>query len=156
MAKDTPEEAALSILISDSDYSNPDSLAALGLGTYPNGRELAVFVQDPIPNDIGVQPYIAIPACVSNVPLDAKSRRGFEFVIDIGVYAPNTGSLTLVNNLCRRVRDLLGNVKAWDIKGMIVILTRIGWQGVAPTDVTLTGRIVTITVMAQWSAEGRV
>lgn len=150
------EEAVQALLLADNDaYDTPTSLAALGLSRFPaDDGDLAVFVQSPVPGE-AQRPYCAVSAPMSANGFDTKTRIGAEWMLDIGVYCDNTGSLTQINALADRIFRLLRYTgqSALEIDGFSVVLCRVNWPIVAPTDETLVGRIIMLQVTATANEE---
>jgi hypothetical protein len=92
---------------------------------------------------------------MSAAPFDTKTRIGAEWMLDIGVYCDNTGSVTQINALADRIFRLLRYTgqSALEIDGFSVVLCRVSWPIEAPTDETLVGRIIMLQVTATANEE---
>ena len=140
------------LLKADTDTQDAASLASLGLALY--GGELAVFVQDPVPGE-AQRPYVAVSPPMSAARFDTKNRIGVEWYLDIGIYCDNTGSVTQINALADRIFKLLRYTgqATLDIDGHNVIICLPNRPVEAPTDETLTGRIISLQVTANAQEE---
>lgn len=141
------EEAVQALLKADTNAQDAASLAALGLALY--GGELAVFVQEPVPGE-ALRPYVAVSPPMSAARFDSKTRIGVEWYLDVGIYCDNTGSVTQINALADRVFKLLRYTgqAVLDIDGHDVVICLPNRPIEAPTDETLTGRIISLQVTA--------
>jgi hypothetical protein len=127
-------------MMSDSDLTNL-------LGTFrgmPN-----VFLMSELPDGVA-PPYIAVPASPSSAAHDTKTSVGRVHIRDIGCYTAANGSPAGVDAIANRVWELFHRhplvVAGWDN-----IIVDVQGPVVAPTDHTLYGRIVTVS-MTLWKS----
>lgn len=118
------------------------------VSSYNSGK--AIFTQSPIPPNVQA-PYIVVSDPVVDVPgvFDTKDTIGREWVRDIFCYADTDGSVAVVDEMAELVRGLFhrqhGEI---NVVGAAVIVARATGPEVAPTDDTLYGRVVTVTLTA--------
>lgn len=107
------------------------------LATYRSAP--AIFTEPPVPDDADL-PYIVINS-ISDVPFDTLAEEGRNVIRDIGCYARFTGSSAPIIAIAERVRSLLHSQTIL-VPGYANIVTSVVGVANAPTDRTVSGRIV--------------
>lgn len=116
-----------------------DSTLTGMLAVYRNAP--AVFMESPVPDDAR-RPFVVINS-VSDVPLDTLAEEGREVIRDIGCYADYTGSQGPVLAITERVRELFHH-RTVAVNGYSNFITTVSGIILAPTDRTISGRIVSV------------
>lgn len=83
--------------------SGDASLVSL-LATYRDGP--AIFTTDPPPEDAEL-PYIVTAGAITYEPFDTKTTRGRRLSRDVRCYAPDGGSVVVIEQIAERVRARL-------------------------------------------------
>jgi hypothetical protein len=138
--------SAVSDAIFDRLMSSGDLVALLA--GFANGK--AIFTQTPIPPGV-VPPFIVVPEPVDDMAgaFDTKNSSGREWTRDIGCYMRATGDSSAVDAMAEIVRALFHR-KAGEINiaGYGVMVAKASGPIQAPTDNTIYGRIVRVTLAA--------
>jgi hypothetical protein len=99
-----------------------------------------------------VPPYIVILPAIGDVPFDTKNTLGRTWTQDIACYTAADGS-GLVDQIAQRIRGLGDGAYGFHrhrlaISGFSTIVSECGSVIQAPTDKTMYGRMVTLTLTA--------
>jgi hypothetical protein len=123
--------------------SSDATLVAL-LASYKS--EPAIFTIDPAPGDATL-PYIVTAGDVVSVPFDTKNCTGETVTRDIRCYADADGSVATIEEIARRVYDILHR-QPLTIDGYEWIMSDCAGPNVADERFYY-GRFVTVTVTGQ-------
>jgi hypothetical protein len=126
------------------DRMSSDVTLASLLNTY--GGLPAVFTTDPSPGD-AIPPYIVSAGEVSQPPWDTKTSRGRQITRDVRCYAPNSGSVAVVEAMAERVRALFHR-HLLVIPGFDTIIAEC-FGPIVADERDIYGRIVTVSLTIQ-------
>jgi len=110
----------------------------------------AIFQDEPIPPGVN-PPFIVIsgPLLDEAGAFETKNTLGREWVRDIFCYEAHLGTESVVNEMAAMVRDLFHRQGRYiEVDGAAVMIASATGPEKAPTDDTLYGRVVTVTLTA--------
>ena len=116
------------------------TLTAL-LGTYRGAP--CIFTGQIIPG-AAPRPLIHTPGEFGAIE-DTKDFTGRRIIRDVFVYADDTGSSLLIDTIAERVRTLLHR-QTLTVESQVNWLALADPPGIAPTDDTLQGRVISVTL----------
>ena len=141
-------------VVEDAIYDRLTSdVELMGLCSDYRGSK-AVFTVSPIPTgmELGQQgAFIVVmdPTLTEAGAFDTKNSRGEEFVRDIACYQRAYGDNSKVDRMAAIVRGLFHRRHSEiNVEGFGVIVAKASGPQVAPTDDTMYGRVVTVTITA--------
>ena len=115
------------------------------------GDEKAVFTVTPIPPGVNPPFIVVVEVPPGDVPgeWETKDTLGRAWVRQIGCYARASGDPSLVDSMAERVRALFHQqATALTVAGVAPLVCVVTGPAMAPTDTTLYGRIVMVTITA--------
>jgi hypothetical protein len=103
-----------------------------------------VFTQYQLPQGV-TDPYVVINPSPSNVPNDTKLSVGLVIQKDIAAYTSANGDTSKVDEIIGRIWGMLHR-QPLDVEGWENIIVNSSGPIVAPTDKTLYGRLVSVSM----------
>jgi hypothetical protein len=138
------------LAVDNAIYDRLVSSVALMALVAPFGGGKAVFTESPLPPGV-VPPFIIVPEPQVDIPgvFDTKNTNGRQWVRDVGCYTRARGDPSTVEAMAELVRGLFhrkhGSI---NVVGFGVMICTADGPVRAPTDDTMYGRLVTITLTA--------
>lgn len=116
------------------------------IATY--GVAPAIFTSRPVPSNATL-PYVVAAADMAATPFDTLDKRGRDIRRDVFCFARNTGSAAAIEAIADALYNALDNAPLTVSGAHVVRCNVVAGPAEAPTDDSLTGRVITIRIVAR-------